>query len=382
MSTLATQRLIDAAARLDAAERALLNLWVNRGFDDLALARMTGMDAAAIASRRQRIVAHLSEALGLPADEIRGALTEIAASSAAELGPAGTSSNGTAEPASGPAVREVDPSANGRAPEAPSPGESAAGGPAPAPGGPAPTAGGPAPAPGDPALEASAEPAAPTTTQTKQRPRRGLWVALGLLGAVVAAVVLLVALSPGPKRVSRSAARPSTPIPATPTPTAPVPTTPAPPVTPAPARRAPRVRRPSGAGLVSLPGGLSNARGSIRVLGKGATLRLELSVTGIPSVRGGHYEIWLYNSIVYSEPVGRLLSGATRRTFRLPRNAHRYRWIDISFQPTGFVNHSGESVLRAANPAAGRNTAPHRRSGRRHQRRRQRSRSSRARRSK
>jgi len=376
MSTLATQRLIDAAATLEAAERALLNLWVNRGFDDLALARMTGMDAAAIASRRQRIVAHLSEALGLPADEIRGALTEIAASSAAELGPAGTSSNGTAEP--GPAVREVDPSANGRAPEAPSPGESAAGGPAPAPGGPAPAAGGPAPAPGDPALEASAEPAAPTTTQTKQRPRRGLWVALGLLGAVVAAVVLLVALSPsGPKRVSRSAARPSTPIPATPTPT-----TPAPPATPAPARRAPKVRRPSGAGLVSLPGGLSNARGSIRVLGKGATLRLELSVTGIPSVRGGHYEIWLYNSIVDSEPVGRLLSGAIRRTFRLPRNAHRYRWIDISFQPAGFVNHSGESVLRAANPAAGRNTAPHRRSGRRHQRRRQRSRSSRARRSK
>ena len=42
MSGLATRRLIDAAARLDPADRALLNLWVNRGLDNERLTGLTG----------------------------------------------------------------------------------------------------------------------------------------------------------------------------------------------------------------------------------------------------------------------------------------------------------------------------------------------------
>jgi hypothetical protein len=39
MTTVATQRLIDAAAALEEADRALLNLLVTRGLDNDALAR-------------------------------------------------------------------------------------------------------------------------------------------------------------------------------------------------------------------------------------------------------------------------------------------------------------------------------------------------------
>src|SRR5664280_518641 len=63
MSRLATRRLIDAAASLEAADRALLNIWMSRGLDDADLARMTGMTEATIAGRRERIVAQLSTVL-------------------------------------------------------------------------------------------------------------------------------------------------------------------------------------------------------------------------------------------------------------------------------------------------------------------------------
>ena len=45
MQSLATRRLIDAAATLEAADRALLNLWVNRGFDSDRLAALSRLEA-------------------------------------------------------------------------------------------------------------------------------------------------------------------------------------------------------------------------------------------------------------------------------------------------------------------------------------------------
>ena len=77
MTSLATRRLIDAAATLDAPERALVNLWVNRGLDDAEVARMTGMSESVIAERRTRIVERLSDELGLPAGDVRSALNEL-----------------------------------------------------------------------------------------------------------------------------------------------------------------------------------------------------------------------------------------------------------------------------------------------------------------
>jgi hypothetical protein len=61
--------------------------------------------------------------------------------------------------------------------------------------------------------------------------------------------------------------------------------------------------------------------------------------------------VWLYNTVVDSRALARLRNGHRRLAARLPHGARHYRWIDISFQPIGVVYHSGESVLRASNPA-------------------------------
>src|ERR1700735_5621973 len=109
MSGLATRRLIDAAARLDPADRALLNLWVNRGLDNERLTDLTGMSLDALQARRENIVSQLSAALGLPERDIRGALEQISPDDEAFGPPA---PNG-AEP--------VGPSHNGAATVLPSP---------------------------------------------------------------------------------------------------------------------------------------------------------------------------------------------------------------------------------------------------------------------
>ena len=94
MASVATRRLIDAAAKLDPADRALLNLWVNRGLDDERLTGLTGMSPEALHGRREKIVARLAANLGLPETEVRGALTQISPDEAAGV-PSAT--NGAAE---------------------------------------------------------------------------------------------------------------------------------------------------------------------------------------------------------------------------------------------------------------------------------------------
>jgi len=79
-------------------------------------------------------------------------------------------------------------------------------------------------------------------------------------------------------------------------------------------------------------------------------------VSNLPPASHGHYEVWLYDSLVSSEGLGSLRTGVTRLSLRVPANARRYPWIDISFQPLGNVFHSGESVMRSANPLFGKPT--------------------------
>jgi hypothetical protein len=166
---------------------------------------------------------------------------------------------------------------------------------------------------------------------------------LGLLAlALVLVVAVVIAIVAGGGR-SSPAPRPAASTPkaattATQTPTA---TTPAVPTTATP------VPPP----LAALPGGLTHASGSIKLSGKVKHLRLSLTVRGLPAAHAGHYEVWLYNSVIDSQPLGRLRNGHHRLTVGLPANVRHYRWIDISFQPVGAINHSGESELRASNPA-------------------------------
>jgi len=63
MTRVAPSRLMKAMASLPPADRALVNLWVNRGLDDTALAGLLGMSEETIASRRARIVEHLSSSM-------------------------------------------------------------------------------------------------------------------------------------------------------------------------------------------------------------------------------------------------------------------------------------------------------------------------------
>lgn len=268
VSRVATQRLIDASATLDAPDRALLNIWVSRGLDGAAVARMTGLSEKAIADRRSRIVEHLSSVLNLPEDYVRNALVEITASSS-DAHPA----------ASTPAVHKLN-------------------------------------------------------VGTASQRRRRLWGVAAVVAIVVAVVVVLSLTSrvPGRHSVTSGARVPASRGSSSRTPA----TTPAP---VAPAAR-----------LTALPGGLASATGSVRLTGERRTLKLNLSVSGLPSISRGRYVAWLYTSLVNSERLGQLPGGAGQVSLRLPANAKRYNWIDISYQPPGVVFHSGDSLLRGANP--------------------------------
>ncbi len=302
MASVATRRLIDAAAKLDPADRALLNLWVNRGLDDERLTGLTGMSPEALHGRREKIVARLAANLGLPETEVRGALTQISPDEAAGV-PSAT--NGAAEVTDAP---------NGSAPT------------------PAPT---PAPPPA-PTVVATA------ATSPPRRRRRGLWLglaALAMLGAVAVAVIVIASSGGTSASPAHRAAARTTPAPtaSTPAPTVPTPVHPTAAPRPVP--------------LAGLPGGLVRASGSVKLSGPVKHLKLTLTVRGLPSAQAGHYEVWLYNSVLDSQPLVRLRNGHRHLTANLPHGARHYRWIDISFQPIGVVNHSGESVLRASNPA-------------------------------
>jgi hypothetical protein len=304
MSSLATHRLIDATAQLDAADRALLNLWINRGLDDERLTALTGMSIDALQARREKIVTQLSAALGLPDVDVRGALEGFSPEEAMTA----TSPNGVADAAPGlngtAAVAEAEaPPATAEAP----------------------------PALGRPL--AADDPAKATGR------RRWPWIGIAAAVLIVAIVTALVAGSGSSPPAPRVASTSSTPTTATDVPTvaAPAPTHPTGNPVPVP--------------FAGLPGGLTRASGSLTLSGPVNDLKLNLTVKGMPGAHHGHYEVWLYNTVIDSQPLGRLRNGRRALTVRLPDNARRYRWIDVSFQPVGGVNHSGESELRASNPA-------------------------------
>jgi DNA-binding CsgD family transcriptional regulator len=279
MDRVATSRLMEATESLPPADRALVNLWVNRGLDAAALAELLGISEETIASRRARIVERLSVTLGLPPDHVRAALDEITFAS--------TSENGDAAVAA-PPVRETT------------------------------------------AADTATE---PEVVPTSPRRRRMRWWGLGLTALLIAVVVLVVSLAssgPGHRR-HPTAAGGSTQT--------------------APTSTGGSATSGSKSDVLSaLPGGTGHASGSVTI---SPGLRLTLRVSDLAPASQGHYEIWLYNSVTNSVPLGRLRTGVDRLSLPLPRGADGYHWIDISFQPVGAVFHSGESLLRAANPLFG-----------------------------
>jgi hypothetical protein len=102
--------------------------------------------------------------------------------------------------------------------------------------------------------------------------------------------------------------------------------------------------------LTALPGGPKGVNGSLSILGSSPHVRLTLHVGGLPSAHGGHYEAWLYNSIIDSRPLGPVGAPDGDLSASLPVGYRHFRWLDISLQPPGLVNHSGLSIVRAAIP--------------------------------
>ena len=318
MTTVASQRLIDAAAALAPADRALLNLLVTRGLDNDSLARLSRMTAAAIVARRERMVHRLSDELGLPADQVRGRLVKLAV--------APPQPRSDAEP--------VTPlNGNGARPPAGGPLDAAPGQPGPSP----------------------------------QRSKRKLLVSAAVAGLGIAATVAVLLTSATAKHARGAPATVSTPFASTASTLTQAPpaliTTPAHPAAPAhhranhrrAAHRQSRGVHHSAAAsraqpLTILPGATAKATGSVALAGTASHPRLVLKITGRIAATDGHYEAWLYNSILDSAPLVRLRMGVASFNVALPRGYRRYHWIDISFQPPGLVNDSGQSVMRASVP--------------------------------
>jgi hypothetical protein len=88
------------------------------------------------------------------------------------------------------------------------------------------------------------------------------------------------------------------------------------------------------------------ARGQARIVGRGQDARLELRVRGLP-VADETYEVWLFNSALDTVGLARVARGSFAIRTRLPKDAGRWRYLDVSREPLdGNPNHSGASLLR------------------------------------
>jgi hypothetical protein len=152
-----------------------------------------------------------------------------------------------------------------------------------------------------------------------------------------AAVVLVVILaSSGGSDQKNTAARPAPTPPAKPTSSKPAKPKPAKPSAPA---TGPRV-------ALAAVSGAAGATGTAALAGGGK--RLVLDVSGLPA-RKGAYQVWLYNSVIDSHGLVTERGSNVKLDLKLPANASRYHYVDISFEPSdGNPNHSGASVLRVA----------------------------------
>jgi hypothetical protein len=315
------RRLLEAAGALEAADRALLNLWINRGLDDERLAELTGMSAVVVQSRRERILSSLGEQLGVAESDVLASLRsldpgeatsdtgrpDVTATDGSLGSPATVSSTGLPRPAtaSREAQSEVEPEGIG----------------------------------GDPEPEAQPPPDGGVSGGRRGR----WWAALSAAIAVAVAVVLVVLLTGGSPSAPPKA-DPAVTVAATTT------STPAPASTTTASTSTTATTSPDH--LSGLPGGPAHVSGMVRLVGKVGHLKLNLTVKGLPLVHHAYYAAWLFNSVLDSRRLGRITRDAVN-TYRLPAGARRFRFIDVSLQPKGTFSHSGESKLRAANPVDG-----------------------------
>jgi hypothetical protein len=167
-------------------------------------------------------------------------------------------------------------------------------------------------------------PARPERPEPKRRSRLPLLLALL---AVLAVVLVVVLASSGGDDEQTASSAPA----------------PAPQLSSKPAKQPSKPEPAAGERATLDPvGSASGATGSATLLDGGKRLKLEVS--GLPS---GSYEVWLYDSVIEAQSIGRATGRKIDLDVKLPPTASNYRYIDLSREPSdGNPNHSGESVMR------------------------------------
>jgi hypothetical protein len=298
-----------ALSRLDPASRALLDLSLRRGMRTEEIAEVLGADPDSVAASRDEALRRVAVDVGLGEenlDEVRAQLAEL---------PAEEWLGGTAAPTADPEAepRVADPSAEEPAvvePEA-------------------------EPAP-EPAAERTASRTAPITAGARRR--RPVWPALlGLL--LLAGVIAAIALAAGGDDEESTGGGGDTQAQtgesgggggggdgggSTPPP------------------------EPEGheGGPRFEPIGAGQAEGRARLTDGGE--RIEVQLRDLPSPpNGGHFEVWLYSSLIESRSLGRSRDPVVRVEAKLPPDWQDYKFVDVSLEPSdGNAGHSGESVAR------------------------------------
>lgn len=298
-----TDSFTPALARLEPANRALLDLSLRRGMRPEEIGDLLGTDPESVIVAREAALEQLGAELGLDEtpdlDDLRARLSAL-----------------PDEAWTGQAQEEAEPEADAEAAE-----ETDS-----------------EPQPHLTLAEAPAEPGEREEPREAGKRKSRLPLLLALLA--VAAVVLVIVLASGGSGDDGNTAS-NTPAPKSqkpakkPSKPASKPSKPAEPSKPAQPAASPEVKLTAVTGAGSATGTASLSDG-----GK----RLHLEVSGLPS---GSYEVWLYDSVVDAQSIGKADGTSIKLDVALPQNASQYRYIDVSREPAdGNPNHSGESVLR------------------------------------
>jgi len=81
------------------------------------------------------------------------------------------------------------------------------------------------------------------------------------------------------------------------------------------------------------------------VVTRDAVGHLRLALRDLP---GGHYTVWLFDSIVDAEPIASFVGPDTSITLPVRGALRRHRFLDVSHEDDANPNHSGQSILRVA----------------------------------
>ena len=88
-------------------------------------------------------------------------------------------------------------------------------------------------------------------------------------------------------------------------------------------------------------------RGTAQLIWEGDSARLRVRLTSLLRPVGGGYALWVLNSANDARQLLSTRDTSLDRDVRLPPGYARYRYVELSREPTDDPDHSGLSLLRA-----------------------------------